>query len=153
MKKNIKLDKKLFIILITTATIIIADQITKKLITHFLEFSQSISLINNFLYLTLIHNYGAAFGMLQNTTSMLIWISVIAIGVILYFYEKIPKKTSIIIYVSFILGGTISNLIDRIRLGYVIDFIDFGIWPAFNIADSVITIGAIGLIIYLFRKK
>ena len=53
---------------------------------------------------------------------------------------------------GFILGGTIGNLIDRIAYGFVIDFLDFRIWPVFNVADSFVTIGVIGLIIYLWKK-
>ncbi len=68
-------------------------------------------------------------------------------------YEKIPKQRSIQFYVGLLLGGTIGNLIDRLRLSYVIDFIDLKIWPSFNLADAAITVGVIGLIIYFIRKK
>ena len=144
---------KLLILLIAAAGVIILDQITKLLIVNFLELNKSIPLLKNIFHITLVHNYGAAFGILQNFNLILILISVIVIGLIIYFYDKIPDKKSVIIYTAFIFGGTISNLIDRIRIGYVTDFIDFRIWPAFNFADTAITIGAIGLIIYLLRKK
>jgi signal peptidase II len=139
MKRDIKIDKrKLFIILLTAVIVIAADQITKLLANRFLNAT---------------YNYGAAFGLFQDSTTMLIWISIIVIGIIIYFYDKIPKKTSVMIYIALILGGTISNLIDRIFHGYVIDFIDLRIWPSFNIADAVITIGVIGLILYLLKRK
>lgn len=96
-------------------------------------------------------NTGSAFGILQNQTALLIWFSLIVIGVILYSYDKIGNK--IIVPVAFILGGTIANLIDRIAFGCVTDFIDFKIWPSFNIADSALTIGVLWLVVYLVKKK
>ena len=133
--------------------IIILDQIAKLAAVHFLDLGESIPLIGNLLYFTMVHNYGAAFGIFQNTVPIIIWISVIAVGFILYYYDRIPRKKYVVCSVALILGGIVGNLIDRIRLGYVIDFIDFRIWPAFNIADSAITIGAVMLVIYLLRKK
>jgi len=73
---------------------------------------------------------------------------------IIYFMFKEEKKDYFVKTVfSFILGGAISNLIDRMRLGYVVDFIDFQVWPVFNIADSAISIGMVLLFIRLFFKK
>ncbi|GAF74610.1 unnamed protein product, partial [marine sediment metagenome] len=112
----------------------------------------STEIIKNVFYFSLVKNTGAAFGILKNQTLLLIWFSVIVIGVILFYMDKIPKDKIVQIFTALILGGTISNLIDRLRLGYVIDFINFKIWPAFNIADAAVTIGAIGLIIYFLRK-
>jgi signal peptidase II len=83
---------------------------------------------------------------------LLIWISLMVIGAILYNYEKIPKENIPQISFALITGGAIGNLISRIFYGYVIDFIDFRVWPAFNIADSAITIGAVMLVIYFWKK-
>ena len=84
---------------------------------------------------------------------VLIFISVAVIGIILYNFDKIKNKETLLqVLVGFVLGGTIGNLIDRLAYGYVIDFLDFRIWPIFNFADSFVTIGVIGLIIYLWRK-
>jgi len=114
--------------------------------------SQSIPIINNVLHMTYILNTGAAFGIFKGMNLLLIWISIIIIGAILYNYDKIPKDTVPQIGFALIIGGAIGNLIDRIFLGHVIDFIDFRIWPAFNIADSAISIGAVLLIIYYWKK-
>lgn len=130
--------KKAGIIFLTAVAVVLLDQITK----FFAE-----------KYLTITYNPGAGFGLFQDSTSLLIWFSIIVIGIILYSYDKIPKQSSIQFYVGLLLGGTIGNLIDRIRLNYVIDFIDLKIWPSFNIADAAITISVIGLIIYLIKKK
>jgi signal peptidase II len=81
------------------------------------------------------------------------WFSIIVIGVILYIYDRLPKEKLVQIPLALVLGGTFGNLIDRFRFGFVIDFLDFRIWPAFNLADMAITIGVIGLIIYLLFKK
>jgi signal peptidase II len=152
-RKGIIGRKKLFFILAITFAVILADQIIKLLMNSFLELGKTTPIINKVLHLTLVYNKGAAFGILQNSAVLLVFAALIMVGIIIYFYGRIPKITSVQVYVSLILGGTISNLIDRIRLSYVIDFIDFRIWPAFNLADAAITIGAIGLIIYLVTKK
>lgn len=133
-----------------TVLLIFIDQITKLLVQK--NITSSVPLIKNILYLSFIKNTGAAFGLLKNQTMLLIWFSVIVVGVILFVFDKIPNKASIQIFTALILGGTVSNLIDRLRLNYVIDFIDFKIWPAFNVADAGVTIGCIGLIIYFIRK-
>lgn len=130
--------KKVLVIFLTALLIILLDQLTKFLAEK---------------YLITIHNTGAGFGLFKDSTTLLIWFSIIVIGAILYSYDKIPEKTSIQLFVGLLLGGTIGNLIDRLRLSYVIDFIDLKIWPSFNLADAAITIGVIGLIIYLIRKK
>jgi len=143
--------KKINIIFIVVILVII-DQLTKFLVTKNLVLSKSIPIISNILHLTYIKNTGAAFGIFQNMNSILIWVTFIVIGSILFYFDKIADSKLSSVFTAFILSGAIGNLIDRIRLGYVVDFIDFGFWPAFNIADSAITIGVIGLILVSFRK-
>lgn len=146
-----KIDKQNFLIFsITAFLILLFDQIAKFFAS---KLTQSISVVKNIFHLTLVHNTGAGFGLFKDSTSLLIWFAIIVTGFILYMYDKIPKEKPVQISVALILGGIIGNLIDRIRLGYVLDFLDFRIWPAFNIADSAITIGTIILIIYLIKKK
>ncbi|MBW2981280.1 signal peptidase II [Candidatus Woesearchaeota archaeon] len=145
--------KKAVHIFFTALIILIADQLFKFLVLKTIPFQFSIQVIPNIFYLTYIRNYGAAFGLFQNASNLLLWFSVIVVGVILYIFNKIPKENFPQIMIGLVLGGTLGNLIDRIRFGYVIDFIDFRIWPAFNAADTAITIGVIGLIIYLIKKK
>jgi len=145
-------DKKAFIVFITTLLIIIIDQLTKLIISKNISINYSIPVIKNIFHITYIQNMGAGFGLFQGQQFILIWISIIVIGIIFYYYDKLPANKSIYLSIGLILSGTISNLIDRIRLNYVVDFIDFRIWPAFNIADSCITVGAILLIVYLIKK-
>ena len=94
------------------------------------------------MHLTLVHNRGAAFGILKGQLYLFIFTTIIAIILI---YRSL-KNTSCNLYrvsLWLILAGAAGNLIDRVRFGYVVDFLDFRIWPVFNIADSAITIGAI----------
>lgn len=128
--------------------IITLDQISKKIAVDFLKNDASIKLIGDFLQLNYAENYGAAFSILYNKQLFLIIISSITIiGIILFMYFN--KNTYIMnIALSFVIGGAIGNLIDRIRLNYVIDFIDvkfgdFYDFPVFNIADSFIVIGTL----------
>ncbi len=119
------------------------DQITKIIATKALIPSCSIDVIKGFLYFTLVHNRGAAFGILKNQVPLFILTSLIAIALT---YVQMRKNRSFGLYqlsLSLILAGAVGNLIDRIFLGYVVDFIDFRIWPVFNIADSAITVGAV----------
>ncbi|MCD4666480.1 signal peptidase II [archaeon] len=94
-------------------------------------------------------NYGAAFGILQGYTWLFILVSFIVIFVCVKYYKVKELRLSL----TFILAGTIGNLIDRVFFGYVRDFIDFKIWPVFNLADTYNIIGLILLAYILFKKK
>ncbi len=133
--------------------IVIIDQITKLWSVKFLQGFKTIEVVGDFLQFNYIRNYGAAFGFFQNKQLFFIIItSIIIIGIILFI--KINNNSKIMdIVLLMIIGGAIGNLIDRIRLGYVIDFIDvkfgnFYDYPVFNIADSFIVVGSI-LLVYL----
>ena len=133
--------------------IIFIDQLTKFLIKTNFQPIQSLPLVNNIFHLTYIRNYGAGFGILQHQKWFLVIVSLIVIGFIFYYINRMPEKEKLLqTLTGFILGGTIGNLIDRISYDYVIDFLDFRIWPIFNFADSFVTIGIIGLIIYFWKK-
>ena len=136
---------KLFVF-ISSLTVIL-DQFTKILI-YIYKPNFGISVLN----IHLVKNTGAGFGILQNQTFLLGLISLfVAIGIISY-YHKIPQEKYPQILVSLLLGGVIGNLIDRFFRKFVIDFIDFTFWPAFNIADAAITTVTIGLIVYYWKK-
>ena len=144
---------KFVIVFLTALIVVLIDQISKYLIRTNFELSQSSPIINTIFHLTHITNSGAGFGILQQQKFLLILISLIVIGFILYYLPRIKEKEKLLQFlVGFVLGGTIGNLIDRVAYGYVIDFFDFQIWPIFNFADSFVTIGIIGLIIYLWEK-
>jgi len=127
--------------------VVLLDQLTKFLVQAFVR---TIPIIPGFLSLDNIHNYGAGFGILQGQRMLLIWLSLIVIGFILYYYDRLGKDR---IAAMLILSGALGNLIDRIFLIYVVDFIHFSFFPAFNAADSAVTIGAALLIWNSLRKK
>jgi signal peptidase II len=110
-----------------------------------------------FFRITHIHNTGAAFGLFQEQSLVLAVFALIAGSVILFFvfygyrYYTWLGSTVITLTLGLVIGGTVGNLIDRFRFGYVTDFIDFGYWPAFNIADSAVTVGVIIFAVLLLR--
>ena len=132
--------------LLVTALIIISDQITKAFIIEWLKPQGTVSIIGDLLRLTFVTNSGVAFGMLTGMPYVLTIPIVILIGVIMYYLVKTLGQSFLLtLALTLELGGALGNLIDRIRLGYVVDFVKFPYWPAFNVADSCVVIGAIGL--------
>ena len=145
------------------SVILVLDQLTKLIVDRTLPLHHSISVIDNLFSLTYIRNTGAAFGMLAGSAAhfrlpFLVLFSLLAIGFIIMMVRRLPdKETGLITALAFILGGAIGNLIDRIAYGEVIDFLDFYWsnyhWPAFNVADSFITIGVVITVFYLIKAK
>ena len=143
--------------------IVLSDQITKAFILHYLALNHPITIIPGFFDVTRIHNPGGAFGLMANLSASLrailfLFISSLAVGLIFYFYQKTPATHRLLATAfALIFGGAIGNLIDRIRFGTVVDFLDFYIgnlhWPAFNVADSAITIGICIFVYHLLFKK
>jgi len=146
----VKLTKKnlsVVFVLISSAIIII-DQLIKFLVV---KFNPKLDL--GILDIIFIKNSGAGFGILQGQIYILGTISLIVAVVIIYYYNKIPKEIIPQVLTALFLGGVIGNLIDRFFRGYVVDFINFRFWPAFNLSDACISIATLGLIIYLWKKK
>ena len=136
----------IIIFLLGVIAVVFLDRLTKIFFSGFLDLNESIAVIHNVFHFTLVHNTGIAFGFFKDCGAVFIIIPVILTGLLvynIYYYRHSPQLSRIyIVAFSLILGGAIGNLIDRILLGYVIDFIDFRVWPVFNVADSAITIGA-----------
>lgn len=147
-------------------SIIVLDQWTKLLAANLLEWGKSVEVIPGFLYLTLVHNRGAAFGIFSTLPDpyrglALNCVSLLAIMIVVRFFLKDAKDdmASQFALVA-ILSGAIGNIIDRVRFGAVVDFIDVVIWrewhwPAFNVADSAICVGVSVLLVRMvfFAKK
>lgn len=137
-------------ILIIIALIVI-DQASKYLALNNLVHIGSIPIINNVFHLTYVENRGAAFGMFQNNQIIFIIVALVASIVGLYYIYK--KKLNLLgnIAVTLIISGAIGNLIDRVRLGFVVDYFDFRfIWDyVFNVADIFVVVGTILLCIYI----
>jgi signal peptidase II len=143
--------------------IVIVDQLTKIVVDQTLFLHQSIPVIDNFFSLTYIRNKGAAFGILANSAAtfrlaVLIVFSLVAIGFVISLIRRLPESERwLTVSLAFILGGALGNLIDRVWYGEVIDFLDFYWstfhWPAFNVADSFITVGVVMALFRFLRSK
>jgi len=133
------------------AILIILDQITKFFART--ELKRSIALIPKVFHLTLVKNTGMGFGLLKESNTLLIFITVIIIGLLIYYFRNLSENKHSNISLCLITAGALSNLIDRITLHHIIDFIDFRIWPVFNLADAFISIGIIYLIYATFKKE
>lgn len=138
--------------LLTVVVLVTADQFSKYLIVNSIAESEQIVLIKDFFSITYVKNFGAGFSILQNQRIFLLLVTVIAIIGLSYLLVKTKNNEPLnrICYVL-IIGGAIGNMIDRLTIGYVIDFLDFNIikydFPVFNLADCFVTIGCFLLII------
>ncbi len=132
---------------LTALLVVVADQLSKMWIRSNLDVGEVLFELG-FFQLTRIHNTGAAFGLFRDQTFTLTIVALVGIAVILlyalFIYRRFPILENRLgrLALGLILGGSVGNLIDRLSLGYVTDFIDIGVWPTFNIADSAVTVGA-----------
>lgn len=137
------------------AILIGLDQIIKYWALNYLQEAVSISVISNIFNLTYVENRGAAFGMLQNNQTIFIIVATIASCYGLYYLHN--KKVNNIgkIGILLVISGAIGNLIDRIKLGFVVDYLDFHIiWSyVFNLADCFVVVGTIFLCIYIIKSE
>lgn len=131
--------------------VILLDQILKQLVRVTMELNQSIPVWNQVFHLTYIQNYGAAFSMLQNQRLLLLaTTSILILGMSGYLvWKHRTLHPWIKLSMSLIIGGGIGNLIDRVLLHYVVDYIDFRVFPVFNAADIAVTVGCGLLILYI----
>jgi signal peptidase II len=156
LAKRIGMNKKLLLIVdaLVLIILVVADQWTKYLAVLNLKGNDSMVLIDGIFELYYLENRGAAFGVLQNQKIFFIMIAIIILAMIVYVLYKMPyHKIYIKLHVAlvFIAGGAIGNLIDRLRLNYVVDFFYFKIinFPVFNVADIYVTCAAAALVIML----
>ena len=127
---------------------VVLDQISKYLVVIYMQLHESMEIIPGILRFTYIQNRGAAFGSMADSRWIFMILSTVAIvGILVYLFWKKPQNKLFLSAIIMIVGGGIGNMIDRVRLGYVIDFIDFCAFPevwmwVFNIADSFVCVGA-----------
>ncbi len=136
------------VIFLAALLVVVADQLIKIWVRSNIPVGESLFKAG-FFQLTHVRNTGAAFGLFQGQSFLLSIVALIAISLLLVyilvlyrrspFLDNVPERIAI----GLVLGGTTGNLIDRLRFGYVTDFVDFGLWPAFNVADSAVTVGVI----------
>ena len=136
-------------------TALVIDQITKQLVLNNLGIGASWP-VDGFFRFTFARNDGTAFGLFQDNGTLLTFVSIGAVALIVYFYrEAVMVSWFTRTALGLQLGGALGNLVDRFRHGYVVDFLDVGPWPIFNIADSAIITGIVALVAYftLFGER
>lgn len=130
-----------WVLLLTVPAVLGVDQLSKHLVRANLRLGESWP-ADGLFRLTHGTNSGSAFGLFPNQTAILILASVMAIGFLIYFYRRHALPRPLLRFaIGLQLGGALGNLIDRLRVGNVVDFIDLGPWPIFNLADSCIVVG------------
>ena len=154
MSNRSRMKRKYWVLLVFCIGILLLDQWTKSMVVQKLPLYQRVEVIQGFFNLTHVRNTGGAFGIFGGKKGgmgsiLFVVVSLIAIGAIVFLYVKIKEnEKTLALSFSLILSGAVGNLIDRLRYGEVVDFLDFHLstyhWPAFNVADSAICIG-IGL--------
>ena len=134
------------------AVVFVLDRLTKLAVTEQIDHGCSVSVIDNILYFNHVRNTGAAFGLLSDYIHFLIFATLVVIGITVWIYHFSPYGEFLNPFgMGLYLGGAVGNLIDRIQWGFVVDFIDFRIWPVFNVADAAIVVGVFVLIIHFYR--
>jgi len=149
------------VLLITTSISLVLDQLSKAYIDQTFKLYQSLVVIENFFNITYVRNQGAAFGIFSDSSlrvPFFIGIALLASAVIMWVIHRLKETQKLFGFgLSLIFSGAIGNLIDRIRLGEVIDFIDVHWyqhhWPAFNVADSAISVGVAFLLLDMWRDE
>ena len=120
---------------------IVADQLTKQVVGRTLELGDSVDIVGPFS-IHHVQNSGIAFGLFGSRTEIVIAVTGIAVGAMLVFFARSGRRHPVLpVALGLVLGGSIANLIDRVRLGHVTDFLDLVAWPAFNLADTFIVVG------------
>ena len=135
------------------AAAIIADQLTKQIVISQLELGEAVH-VGGPLYLHHVKNSGIAFGLFGGWAGpVTIFTAVAVISMLVYFARSGARHPILPVALGLLIGGSLSNLIDRLRLGYVTDFIDFEWWPAFNLADTFIVVGVGILLLALVASE
>jgi signal peptidase II len=135
------------------AMVVILDQVTKLLVQSKMHVGQSIKVLHPVLYFTYVKNPGAAFGIFPAGSFLFVIITfVVLAGVLWYLYRARPKDQRLLWGIVFCASGALGNVIDRLRIGKVVDFIDVRIWPIFNVADMAIVLGVILVLLYTLKQ-
>ena len=133
--------------------VVLLDQLSKSLILRRMSFNQSIPVIPSVFHITLVGNTGIAFGLFKGNSALLVFVGILTLFWIYGFIRRRQiRDRTLLIGLGLVSGGAFGNLMDRIHYGYVIDFLDFRIWPVFNIADLCISIGTALFFVACFKK-
>lgn len=124
-----------------TAAAVAADQLTKAIVARALDVGESVTLLGP-LAIHHVENSGIAFGLFASRTTIVIVVTSLAVVAMLWFFVRSARRHPLLpVALGLVLGGSIANLFDRVRLGHVTDFLDISVWPAFNLADTFIVVG------------
>ena len=131
---------------LVTVAAVVADQVTKHIVSSQLALGDEVAVIGPFS-IHHVQNSGIAFGLFADATLAVIILTTVAVGWMLVFFARAGARHPVLpVALGLLLGGSISNLADRVRLGHVTDFLDLRYWPAFNIADVCIVVGVVLLV-------
>jgi signal peptidase II len=144
-----------FVLLLTALAILVADQATKAVVVSSLAVGEKAELLGDVVQVWHAQNRGAAFSLFQGGTIIFLVVSVLSIVMVAYFYRSFRDRSPWLhLVLGIVLGGTLGNFTDRLRQGYVTDWLSIGIgdtrWPTFNVADSSVVVGIGILVLYLF---
>ena len=129
------------ILLLVAGAAVVADQLTKQVVGRTLGLGESVDIVGPFS-IHHVQNSGIAFGLFGSRTSIVIVVTAIAVGAMLVFFARSGRRHPVLpVALGLVLGGSVANLVDRVRLGHVTDFLDLAAWPAFNLADTFIVVG------------
>jgi signal peptidase II len=128
-------------LLVVAAAAVVADQLTKQIVGRTLALGDSVEIFGPFS-IHHVQNTGIAFGLFASRTALVIVVTAVAVALMLWFFARSARRhPALPVALGLVLGGSIANLVDRVRLGHVTDFLDLIAWPAFNLADTFIVIG------------
>ncbi|HSG12929.1 MAG TPA: signal peptidase II [Gaiellaceae bacterium] len=141
-KRSLGAGRRQWVALLAVAVAaIVADQLTKQIVGRTLALGENADLVGP-LSIHHVHNSGIAFGLFASRTGLVIVVTGAAVGLMLWFFAHSGRRHPVLpVALGLVLGGSIANLVDRVRLGYVTDFLDLVAWPAFNLADTFIVVG------------
>ncbi|MDQ2853478.1 MAG: signal peptidase II [Chloroflexota bacterium] len=142
------------ILLLTGMAILVADQVTKALVVAHVTLGERVQVLGDLVQVVHAQNRGAAFSLFQGGSIFFLAVSILSMGMVAYFHRSLRARPWWVhLVIGLVLGGTLGNFIDRLRLGYVTDWLSVGIgdlrWPTFNVADSSIVVGIGTLVLYL----
>jgi signal peptidase II len=142
------------VLAVTAVVLYVADQVTKWLVVSNIESGERVPVVGEFIQLWHVRNTGAAFSLFEGASWLFLPVHLLAIAMIIYFFRQFRDRGPWIhVVLGAILAGSLGNLTDRLRFGYVVDFVSVGIgdlrWPTFNVADPSLVIGILLLVAYL----
>ena len=129
------------VLVVVASAAVVADQLTKQVVGRTLALGESVDIVGPF-QIHHVQNSGIAFGLFGSRTSIVIAVTAVAVCAMVVFFARSGRRHPVLpVALGLVLGGSIANLVDRVRLGHVTDFLDFVAWPAFNLADTFIVVG------------